>query len=595
MDTFKLKKDTFYQSILAGAKSVIKQKDQLNAINVFPVADGDTGTNLSSLMEAILNENNQIDNEDQRLLMIADRALEGARGNSGIIFAQYLNGLIYELNLTQDSIATEDLLQAMQKAATYAYDSVAEPVEGTMITLMREFSETLTKLHQQIKDMITLFSKAFDKLKDLLSMTTNQLDILKKNKVVDAGAKGFYHFIEGQLMYLKDGVMQELYHDDFDQNDKNHKNHEETPFKDGDYRYCTETLLSGKDLSPKAIKSLLHDLGNSMVVAGNPNKVRVHIHTNEPQTVFLRLKDVAHIEQQKVDDMKRQYEIKNQRKYDTVIVTDSIADIPKALIDQYQIQQIPIVLTIDGIDYFDKLTMTSSSFYASMDSKTYPVTSQPNLKKIKNLYSYLSTYYKNILVLSVSSKMSGTHNVFVQAAKTVKEKVNIEIIDTKQNSGAEGLLVLKAAEMIDKGIAYDQVAKNIRSMIKNTKILVRLKTLKYMVRGGRVSKITGFVAKMINLKPVVSIDDKGSGMIYAKAFSLRQSTKIIFNHIQSVINDTGIEKYAIVYAKKDRQTIEFIEQAKKIIGMDPVYEMEISAIVAMHAGIGTVAISYIKK
>lgn len=597
MDTLTLRKDAFYQSILAGAKSVIKQKDVLNAINVFPVADGDTGTNLASLMEAILNENPQLKDCDQRLLMIADRALEGARGNSGIIFAQYLNGLIYELNLEKDEISTTDLLNAMDQAVKYAYESVVQPVEGTMITLMREFSETLNYLHQQFKDLVTLFTKAFDKLKDLLSKTTQQLDVLEKNHVVDAGAKGFYHFVEGQLMYLKDGIMDKMYQDSFDKaSGKNEEPHDDEPFKDGDFRYCTEALLTGDNLSAKDIKIALHDLGNSMVVAGNPYKVRVHIHTNEPHVVFMRLKDFGHIESQKVDDMKRQHEVKNARKYDTVVVTDSIADLPQSLIDQYQIQQMPIVLTIDGVDYYDKLTMTAETFYESMDhARVYPKTTQPNLKKVINFLSYLSTYYKKIIIISVSSKMSGTYNVYVQAAKTLDENIQIEVIDSKQNSGAEGLLVLKAGELIDQGLQFEEIVSKIKALTSKSKILVRVKTLKYMVRGGRVSKITGFIGKLINLKPVVSIDDEGNGIIYAKGFSLGMSTKTIFKHMQKVIAEKGIEKYAIVYAKRDAATNQFIKQAKEITGMDPVYEMDISAIVAMHAGIGTVAIAYIEK
>ncbi|QWB95603.1 DegV family EDD domain-containing protein [Mycoplasmatota bacterium] len=438
MQTLTLNKNKLYLSILAGAKSVLKHKDILNTINVFPVADGDTGTNLASLMHSILSDSKSEENDNHKLLSIADRALEGARGNSGIIFAQYLNGLIYELDISKDDIDVTNLLNAMNKAVTYAYDAVSQPVEGTMITLMRAWSETLNQFNEQTKDMTVLFSKSFEKLEGFLFETTEQLDVLKKNHVVDAGAKGFYHFVEGLMYFIKDEFMDELYDDQFDvqSNAKEPDNHE--AFSDDDFRYCTEALITGENLSAKEIRVALHDLGNSLVVAGNEQKARIHIHTNEPHHVFLRLRDFGRIIEQKVDDMKRQYEVKNARKYNTVIVTDSIADLPQSLIDEYQIQQINLTLTIEGSDYYDKLTMTSKTFYKFMDElETYPTTTQPNLKHMQNFFSYLSTYYQNILVISVSSKMSGTYNVFQQAKKVIDKDTHIEVIDSKQNSGAK--------------------------------------------------------------------------------------------------------------------------------------------------------------
>lgn len=596
MQTLTLNKNKLYLSILAGAKSVLKHKDILNTINVFPVADGDTGTNLASLMHSILSDSKSEENDNHKLLSIADRALEGARGNSGIIFAQYLNGLIYELDISKDDIDVTNLLNAMNKAVTYAYDAVSQPVEGTMITLMRAWSETLNQFNEQTKDMTVLFSKSFEKLEGFLFETTEQLDVLKKNHVVDAGAKGFYHFVEGLMYFIKDEFMDELYDDQFDEqsNAKEPDNHE--AFSDDDFRYCTEALITGENLSAKEIRVALHDLGNSLVVAGNEQKARIHIHTNEPHNVFLRLRDFGRIIEQKVDDMKRQYEVKNARKYNTVIVTDSIADLPQSLIDEYQIQQINLTLTIEGSDYYDKLTMTSKTFYKFMDElETYPTTTQPNLKHMQNFFSYLSTYYQNILVISVSSKMSGTYNVFQQAKKVIDKDTHIEVIDSKQNSGAEGLLVMRAAEMIHKGFAFDKVVSEINRLREQTKILVRVKTLKYMVKGGRVSKVTGVIGDLVNLKPVVSIDDEGNGIIYTKAFSTITATRKIFSHIKEIIAKKGIERYAIVYANKDKHADAFIEKAKQIIGFDPIYTMEISAIVAMNAGIGTVAIAYISK
>ena len=597
MKSMSINQDMFYLSLISGAKSVLKHKDTLNAINVFPVADGDTGTNLASLMHAILNESNHDYENKNKLLTIADRALEGARGNSGIIFAQYLNGLIHALDSSQEEIDLDNLLSAIEKAVPYAYEAVNEPVEGTMLTLMRQWSETLSMLKHKTQDLGILLSESLKRLSQYLIDNKEKLDVLKRNNVVDAGAKGFYHFVEGIMLYIKEGIVNDMYEDNFDYETINHhepENNEE--FKDGQYRYCTEALLVGEGFSPKTIKKTLHDLGDSMVVAGNETKIRVHIHTNEPDLVFFRLRDFGEIKEQKVDDMKRQHEVKNARKYETVIVTDSIADLPQETIDHYQIQQIPLVLTIEGSDYYDKLTINTEKFYHFMDTlKEYPRSAQPNLKQMQNYFSYLSTYYKKIIVISVSSKMSGTYNVFTQVKKTIDKTIQMEVIDSKQNSGAQGLLVMRAAEMIDQGHAFEDVVKEITDLRDRTRILVSVKTLKYMVRGGRVSKITGIIGKITNLKPVVSIDETGEGIIFSKGFSMKMSTNKIFKHLESVHKNQGIERYAIVHAMADDRVKEYIQKAKSITNLEPVYTMNISAIVAMNAGLGTVAIAYITK
>ena len=597
MKTMTLNQDRFYLSLKSGAKTVLEHKDTLNEINVFPVADGDTGTNLASLMNAILDDGITDADAENKLAIIADRALEGARGNSGIIFAQYLNGLINELDTTKEDIDVENLLEAIHKAVPYAYEAVSEPVEGTMLTLMKHWSETLTFLKQTTRDITELFKEAFERLRHALLETTTQLDVLKRNNVVDAGAKGFYHFIEGFMQFMRDDIIDDLYDDRFDDDGDDEDAPEDSEvFAEGDPRYCTEALITGEGFSPKDIKKRLHGLGDSLVVAGNATKVRVHIHTDEPHEVFFRLRDFGRIEQQKVDDMKRQHEVKNARKYDTVIVTDSIADLPQETLDHYQIQQIPIVLTIEDTDYYDKLTITTEKFYRFMDElETYPKSAQPNLKRMQDFFSYLSTYYKKIIVISVSSKMSGTFNVFKQVEKTLDEGVRMEVIDSRQNSGAQGLLVMRAAEMVADGRAFDDIVEDLVALREKTRILVSVKTLKYMVRGGRVSKVTGFIGKVTNLKPVVSIDAAGEGIIFAKGFSVKMATKKIFKHFEDVIREKGIERYAIVHAQADAKAAEYAKKAKALTGMDPVYTMDISAVVAMNAGLGTVALAYIAK
>ncbi len=593
MHTLTLDRERFYRSFMAGAREVIRRKDHLNDINVFPVADGDTGTNLASLMQTILSESTLTQSNKQTLASIADAALIGARGNSGIIFAQYFNGWLANLE-DKEAITLADFAASIDAAVPYAYDAIETPVEGTMITLMRVFAETLNKLKDNVEDFVDALQHAFEALSEALHKTKEAMKRLRNADVVDAGAKGFVHFIEGFMMYVKTGE------DDLDDPLDDVPAPRRTDHVDFDgetYRYCTEALIKGNLLSPNDVKAAMKGLGDSLVVAGNERTLRLHIHTDKPQDVFYRLRPFGSIVEQKVDDMKKQHDIVHHRKHKIALVTDSIADVPLAYVDDKQIHVIPINLIIEDSNYYDKLTISSDNFYRFMDElATYPTSAQPNQKQVENFFSFLSSYYDDILVLSVSSKMSGTYNVFMQAAKTLKNtNTNIEVVDSRQNSGAEGLLVTKAQEWIEAGKSLQDIKEGLERMRGKTRILVSVKTLKYMVRSGRLKKTTAVVGKVLNLKPVVSIDETGEGIILDKAFSLAKATQKIHRHIERVHDETGIERYAIVHANAQNRADEYVERFTDVIGKPPAYVIDISTVVAMNAGIGTVAIAYMEE
>lgn len=582
-----LTKENLYTSFLTGAKYVIAEKDSLNAINVFPVADGDTGSNLASLMKSIILKSKIGPTLSDTLKSISNAAIFGARGNSGIIFTSYIGG--FSNYIKKDAIDIDTFVSSSEYASKSAYASIEKPVEGTMITLMRLWHQHLSTLKKNTIDIITLLENAFKYLKEDLEKTLELLPILKENKVVDAGAKGFYHFLDGFIhglkgeeivVEIKESIEVDLHVDSFSENQT---------------RYCTELLIEGKDLNTHSIKTLLLPYGDSLVVAGNNDLVRIHIHTNDPSKVFELAENIGQIIDQKVDDMKRQFEVANKRKHSIALITDSIADLASGFDEDNQIHVLNLPLFINQVTYFDKLTIKNERFYQMMNElKEYPKSSQPNPKSIENLYSFLTTYYDSIIVISVSSKMSGTYQAFVQGTKAFPNS-KITVIDSLQNSVSEGLLVTKAMEMINNGMKHDEIVTNINALKNNTKILVSVKTLKYMIRSGRLKKTTGFLGNLLNLKPIISIDSEGMGIIHDKAFSIKKSNHLIFEHIKTVHECDGIESYALVHINAPSRAAEYAKELESITNIKPLYISEISTIVAMNAGIGSVAVAYIRK
>ncbi|MFA9424199.1 MAG: DegV family protein, partial [Sedimentibacter sp.] len=411
--------ENIYQCFASGAIEVIKHKKSLNKINVFPVADGDTGSNLASTMNFIIEESKVMDSAKNTMSSIADAALLGARGNSGIIMAQYINGIFMSLKDDEEITITE-FAESVKKAVSFAYNAISNPVEGTIITVIRDWSNAVYSHKDDANNFYELLKQPLDIALISLKKTTSMMVILEKSKVVDSGAKGFVHFIQGFTEFLKTGKIQELRL--FEADDTSISKHLVHDLKAIDHRYCTEALISKKniDIDLEYLKLQLKDLGDSLIVAGNHNKARVHIHTNYPQDVINTLRKKSNILFQKADDIERQYQTVHEKKYKIALVTDSIADLPKDILDKYQVHVVPLNIVIDNSSYLDKVTMTSDIVYGLVDElDEYPSTAQPNPKTVENMYSFLLNHYEQIIVITVAEKQSGTNSIFKKEAEKI--------------------------------------------------------------------------------------------------------------------------------------------------------------------------------
>ena len=591
MDISKLDSEKLYYSFVSGAQEVIKNKNNLNEINVFPVADGDTGSNLSSTMHAIILEAKISGSVKETMSSIADAALTGARGNSGIIIAQYINGIFLSL-MDEEMITIPSFAETVKKAVPYAYQAISDPVEGTIITVIREWADAVYSHRDLSATFSELFSKSLVTANKSLEATTSRLKVLQDSRVVDSGAKGFVYFLQGFATFLRTGKV------DLEVSDEpvDLAFNEELIHSQGEihHRYCTEALLSGDAIDLEALKAELALYGDSLIVAGNDHKARIHIHANAPEQVFQVLRKKGVILQQKADDMVRQNESAFDRKYATALITDSIADIPQTMLDRYQVHMLPLNLNFDNTSYLDKVTMTPELFYPLLEEAIeYPKSSQPNPIVVEKYLETVLSHYDKVIILTVAKEQSGTNSVFQNAvSKKLHEGKKIAVIDSKRNSGAEGLLVMKAAEMIAAETPFDDVVSTIERLRDRTNIFVSVNNLKYMVRSGRLSKVSGMAAMSINLKPVVSIDAKGKGSIAEKAFSEKGNEKKLFRLLEKVNEQQKVSRYAIVHANNPEKAEAYRKRSVALFGKEPEYIMNISTIVGMSAGVGTVAISY---
>ena len=578
-----------YHSFMSGAHRIFENQKLINKINVFPVADADTGTNLASTMRSIIDISVPDDNFKQSAVSIADAALTGARGNSGIIFAQFLYGFSNELK-ANPTITVQDFAESMKNAVKYAYEAIANPVEGTIISVIKDWAEHLDEVKDKFDDFIHLLIEALVKAMESLKDTTQKMEVLKKNNVVDAGAKGFVVFLEGMLEFFKTGkaVSQAtLEHDEVIEEEI--VSHENITF-----RYCTEALITGKHLAKEKIRETIRAYGDSMVVAGSAQKMRIHIHTDEPWTLFVKLGQLGTISAQKVDDMVMQNDVVSNAKQKVSLITDSTCDLPQEVIEKYQIQMIPLNIHFGDSFYLDRVTMQPEQFYNMLDSApVYPTTSQPSHKEFYNKYNYLSTHFDSIIGIHLSNKMSGTWQNSLNAATKVTNETGkkIDVVNSNKLCNPMGLMVLRAARALESGMGHDEVVANLSIWGNNTRLLVNARTMKYMVRSGRVSKTKGFIGNLLGIKPIVIVNNDGKSETFGRPFTMKQSRKMVLDDFKKFIDGKKVWGYAISHARNQDVADYYAKELEKMTGKKPEFIQNASPVLVTHVGIGVIGIS----
>jgi len=359
-----------YYTFVAGARKVISHQIELNKINVFPVNDGDTGTNLASTIRAVIESLHPHRSYKITADRIAEATLMNARGNSGIIFAQFFYGLSNEIGDLR-KITMQEFAGSVQRSVRYIYEAVSNPVEGTMLTVIKEWAEFIYNTWQKYSDFNALLLGSYEVLKRSLFETTAKLKILAKNNVVDAGAKGFVLFVEGIIDYMQTRNLKELIQSKAETIAL--PKSEEVITEDVTFRYCTEAIIKNTSISRDEMMSIITGFGDSAVVAGSDRIRRIHVHTNNPADLFFALKDHGTITFQKADDMIRQSESVFKRKFSIALVTDSTCDLDEKIIDNYQIHVLPVNIAFGENHYLDKITLKPEQFYRMLkESKDYP-------------------------------------------------------------------------------------------------------------------------------------------------------------------------------------------------------------------------------
>jgi hypothetical protein len=494
------------RAISAGIAHLFQRREYLNRINVFPVPDGDTGTNMAFTFKSILEAVSSAHHErvDELMQHVVAAALDGARGNSGAIMAQYFFG--FSGAITGRHLLTADgLAQASNAGAAAAWKAMSAPVPGTLPTVLEDFSSELRdRVAAGVHDIRALLRHGLERARRSLANTPNLLPVLKQAGVVDAGAQGFVDLLDGIWTFIEHGRV-----------DRMPEQLMETVavppagLEFGAHRYCTECVIEGAALDRDAIMRAMGALdASSLVVAGGGQRVRVHVHVNSPSEVFLACERFGAIVQQKADDMRRQHGLLNQSGR-VAIVVDSGADIPPSEIERLGIHVVPVRLSFGDREYLDRVSLSNREFYELLkNAPEPPLTSQPPTQDFGRIYSLLTSHGYDVVSVGLSQQLSGTTAAALQAAGR-QEPGRVRVVDSLSATAGQGLLAMFAAEAVEIGLSADEIEALLREQRPSTRVIAVANDLSYAVRGGRVPAWVKWLTDRLRINPVLTASREG--------------------------------------------------------------------------------------
>ncbi len=583
----------FKHSIIASATKVEQNQQHLNDINVFPVPDGDTGTNMAETMRIIAAgaERSHHESFGDMSETIADSALEGARGNSGVILAQFFQGLAEKV-AGKAQVATHEFASAVHNAVDVAHAAISNPKEGTILTVMRDWANHI-KEHAHIKtDFIDLLKSGLASAKQSLADTPKKLKALKKAGVVDAGAEGFVNMLEGMLDFLENGkiaamavgsqVMDKV------------KHHTHSAEEAAKYQFCTQCFIKGDDIDRDDMKEKLSAFGDSLIVIGTKNKARIHIHSNNPDGVFALVEEYGEIVQTKVEDMRAQFEkkLKKQTKLGIALVTDSTCDLPEKVLRDANVHVVPLHLKIRDKSFIDRVEIQPDEFYQLYAASGGEIsTSQPSISSFAEVYRRVVENYESVISMHITQHLSGTINGARVAATPFMRKTQIDIIDAHSTTVGLGLIVQEATRLVQQGVAHSAIVEKLRAAVQNMRFFVSIPSLKQAIKSGRIPKAKGIIGSILNVKPVISFDSEGKVYQAAKVIGLEKVRQKVYDLAESYARTISNPRFGIAHVMSPDLAERYKNDLQERFNTDDIFITAASPALGAHVGFGACAIA----
>ena len=580
--------------LLAAADWVDAAREELNRINVFPVPDGDTGTNFAMTLRATA--------EQVRALRpaaalptvaktMAEACIFGARGNSGMLLSQFLLGFREGLG-ERVRASVHEVAAAMRVGADRLARSLDEPVEGTILTVCRDVADHAERSASTTSNFETLMREVLTAARESLSRTPELLAVLKESGVVDAGAKAFVRIWEGIVRLIEGEPI--LTAPDRTSYQVLDAARVAEVAADRDYQFCTEVLVRGEAFPPTTdVRAALRELGGSIVLLATEDLLKVHVHTNSPDRVFALVAEWGVIETTKADDMREQHRGRHGRRRKIVILADSSCDLPDEVVDTHGIIVVPLQVIEGERTYLDRVEIRGPEIYAGMrlGDRRF-TTSQPTPGALREALADAKEEAEEVVAIFVGATLSGTF-ASAQATVQVSGLDGIRLVDSRTTSFGLGLLVLRAAELAEAGWSGEDIVKEITRLRRRAGAFFTVDTFEHLLRSGRVGRGRAWLGGLLDIKPVLEVDPEGNVLALDRVRGRAGLADRVLEHIdRRLMPRPGAVRFAIAHADATDVAEQLREELVRRYSPRDCLVNHVTAALGVHTGPGAWGIFY---
>jgi len=576
-----IKIEDLKKMMLAASKKIVLHQEEINRINVWPVADKDTGYNLAATLLGIEGVINQREYGSILELTrdIKEGAMVNARGNAGMIFTGYLIKFLEQIK-SLDKVDGIKLSMAMRKGTKAAYRSIMNPTEGTILDAMKASGEKAyewAKIKKE-RNIIKILDESQKAAKIALEETKEKLEILKQNDVVDAGALGFVKILEAGLESLKQIIPSA-------ENNERPAISELKSEERLEYQYdMVFQIRKIKTSELEKLKEELGLLGNSIDILESEDRIKIHIHSNFPEKIKEKIVNFG-ISEWKVEDMAEQIR-KISEKKPLGLVVEEVADLPKEFLEKNGIIEIPFLTRFPDGEILKKENLFKKLEEGVKTGRPLPTASAPSFKDFLLVYQRALDRFEEIIVITLSSKLSGAYSSAKIARSMVKEKKRISVFDCFSAEAGEGLAAFKIQELISQGKEKQEILEILKSFCPQIKVFGGLKDFTYLVRSGRFY-LPEILAKIISFFPKMGVwflfgIKEGKVRFFGIRFG-KDLVRILIKEVEK--NQKGKDvNIAIVYGKDPREALRLKKELEKRKNSRVLFVSQVSSAVGVYTG-----------
>jgi uncharacterized protein len=588
------------------AAAVEASRGHLNDLNVYPVPDGDTGSNLAETARELAAGLEALSADGMVAVAAAAKraVLMGASGNSGAILSQIVGGFADVVG-PAPTFDSHTLARALRSASDAAYRPVQVPIEGTMLTVIREMAEAA---EQRVgADVDAVIEEVLVVAAESVVRTQSMLAVLREAGVVDAGAAGLVEFCRGAVAGARGEHIQAPL-----ESIERPLSLEAVHQEESQYRYCTAFLLEGDGIDRDRLEAQLVEMGDCLLVVGEAPMCRVHLHTDDPGAALTRAVEMGSLDRVSIANMQEQTRQREERlrsapklvalpggrpadvrltAANTAIVLDSTADLPHPEREHPNWRMVPLIVRFGEEQFDDWVGIEPAEFYRRLrNGGPHPQTAAPSPGAYLQMFERLGDY-AHVVVLPVSSRVSGS----VQAARIAADDPaaggRVTVLDGHTVSVGTGMLADGVQRLLEAGTTIDDVTAWVEDARERLRLVIYVDTLEYLRRGGRISRTSELAGNMVGLRPLLTLQD-GEIALYRRVVGGRRRALREFERFLCANAPAGADVRVALAHAADPEGAERLAAAVRRLRPQARIERvcELGAVVGTHGGPGTLGL-----